>query len=517
MSKAVFRGLVPLVVLGALLFRLPGLGLRPMHHDEANQALKFGRLLETGEYRYDPADHHGPSLYYLSWVLAKALGRTTLAELDETDLRLLPALFGAGTVLLILAFAGAVGRAAALAAGALAAVSPAFTYYSRFYIQESIFVFFIAGFALALWKYRTRPSPGWAAAAGLAAGMMFATKETSVIVFAAVAAAILLTRALLGKRPGVIDGKRAAPLLLRDLALGAGAAAATAVLLFSSFLRNPRGLLNSLLAFQNYFAKSGDPGFHAHPVGYYIGLLTYSRDGGLVWSESLILALACLGIIAAIKMREEFRAAVAITTILTAAVFSLISYKTPWNALPFHLGFVILAGVGADFIFRSIRKMPIKAAAGVLLGAGLFHLGWQSGQANFRYPADPRNPYVYAQTSPDYERLVKRVDEIMPFLTGGAQALIKVVCGPYETWPLPWSLRRRPNTGYWTDAVEAGIAAGATDGAQIVIASEEQAARIRPVLQDTHHAEFYGLRPDVLLTLFIADGPWERFVNERRR
>jgi predicted membrane-bound mannosyltransferase len=98
MSKTVFRGLVPLVVLGALLFRLPSLGLRPMHHDEANQAMKFGTLLETGEYRYDPADHHGPSLYYLTWVLAKTLGRTTTASLDEAMLRLLPALFGAGTV-----------------------------------------------------------------------------------------------------------------------------------------------------------------------------------------------------------------------------------------------------------------------------------------------------------------------------------------------------------------------------------------------------------------------------------
>jgi len=519
MSKSAFRGLVPLVILGALLLRLPGLGLRPMHHDEANQALKFGRLLETGEYRYDPSDHHGPSLYYLSWILARALGRTTLASLDEADLRLLPALFGAGTVLLLLFFAGAVGRAAALAAGALAAASPAFTYYSRFYIQESIFVFFIAGFALALWKYRTRPSPGWALAAGAAAGMMFATKETSVIIFAAVAAAMAGTRLLLGKRRAAPAGMRAAP--LRDLALGAGAAAATAALLFSSLLRHPTGVLDALLAFPNYLAKSGDPGFHAHPAGYYIGLLTYSRSGGLVWSESLILALACLGIIAAIRSREEFRAAAALAALLAAAVFSLISYKTPWNALPFLLGFVILAGVGADFVFRSIKKIPVKAAAGVLLGAGLLNLGWQSCQANFRYPADPRNPYVYAQTSPDYERLVKRVDEITPFLPGGDQALIKVVCGPYETWPLPWSLRRHPNTGYWTDAASAGIgssaATGASPDAQLVIASEDQAARIRPALQEAYHAEFYGLRPDVLLTLFIAHEPWERFLSERRR
>jgi uncharacterized protein (TIGR03663 family) len=513
MSKAAFRGLVPLVLLGALMLRLPALGLRPMHHDEANQAVKFGRLLETGEYRYDPADHHGPTLYYLSWILAKVEGRATLASLDEAGLRLLPALFGAATVLLLLGFAGAAGRGAALAAAAFVALSPAFGYYSRFYIQESIFVFFIAAFGLALWTYVRRPSAGRAAAAGLAAGLMFATKETSLIVFAALAAALLLTRAILGRAEGTAPLKPAA--LAGHWAAGLGAAAGISALFFSSFFRHPRGVLDAVLAIPGYLAKSGDPGFHAHPLGYYFGLLTYSKSGGLVWSESLILALACLGIIAAIRTRDRFRVAAAIATLLAAAVFSLISYKTPWNALPFFLGFALLAGIGVDFLFRALRRAPLRAAAAVLLGAGLLHLGWQSAQANFRYPADPRNPYVYAQTLTDYEKLMRRLDELTPFLPGREAALIKVVCGPYETWPLPWSFRRRPNVGYWTDAAAAG--AFAPETAPIVIASEDQAAKLRPALEGAYHEEFYGLRPDVLLTLFVADGPWQRFLGERRR
>jgi uncharacterized protein (TIGR03663 family) len=512
MSKPVFRGLVPLVVLAALLLRLPGLSLRPMHHDEANQAMKFGTLLETGEYRYDPADHHGPSLYYLTWILAKALGRTTTASLDETTLRLLPALFGTGTVVLLLLFAGAMGRAAALAAGLLAALSPAFTYYSRFYIQETIFVFFIAAFALALWKYRERPTAVRAAAAGVAAGLMFATKETSVIIFAAVGAAVLSTRGLKKEGDGAspAEGK---PRPLRDLCLGAGLAAFTAAVLFSSFFQHPRGILDSVLAFGNYFAKSGDPGFHAHPVGYYIGLLTYSRNGGLVWSESLILALACLGTIAAVRKRGEFPAAAALASIFAAAAFSLLAYKTPWNVLPFHFGFIVLAGVGTEYLFRVLRKAPLKIVAGILLGAGLLHLAWQSGQANFRYPADPRNPYVYAQTIPDYQKLIKRVDDVSAVLPDRDKSLIKVVSGPYETWPLPWSLRRYAHVGYWPDAA----AAGGFEDAAMVIASEEQAARIRPLIADKFHEEFYGLRPDVLLTLFIRNESWDRFLEGRGR
>ena len=62
-----------------------------MHHDEANQAIRFGQLLETGDYRYDAADHHGPTLYYLTLPAAWLRGQHTTASLDERTLRLVPA------------------------------------------------------------------------------------------------------------------------------------------------------------------------------------------------------------------------------------------------------------------------------------------------------------------------------------------------------------------------------------------------------------------------------------------
>ena len=74
------------VVLG-LAFRLAWLDLRPMHHDEANQAVRFGQLLETGEYRYDRNDHHGPTLYYLTLPSAWLRGQHDTASLDEWTLR----------------------------------------------------------------------------------------------------------------------------------------------------------------------------------------------------------------------------------------------------------------------------------------------------------------------------------------------------------------------------------------------------------------------------------------------
>ena len=65
-----------------------------MHHDEANQAVKFGALLETGAYQYDRNDHHGPTLYYLTlpsaWLRGQAtpgVARRADAEARARDLR----------------------------------------------------------------------------------------------------------------------------------------------------------------------------------------------------------------------------------------------------------------------------------------------------------------------------------------------------------------------------------------------------------------------------------------------
>jgi predicted membrane-bound mannosyltransferase len=69
------------LLVGALaagvLLRLPQLGMRPMHTDEAVHAIKFGALLETGTYRYDKNEYHGPTLNYLTllpaWLLSRRL------------------------------------------------------------------------------------------------------------------------------------------------------------------------------------------------------------------------------------------------------------------------------------------------------------------------------------------------------------------------------------------------------------------------------------------------------------
>ncbi|MGH7944712.1 MAG: hypothetical protein ACREF9_06865, partial [Opitutaceae bacterium] len=90
-----------LVTLVAFWLRTHDLDRRPMHADEANQAVKLGQLLDAGHYEFDPRDHHGPTLYYAAVPVAWLRGERSLATLTETSVRLVPALFGTFSVVLL--------------------------------------------------------------------------------------------------------------------------------------------------------------------------------------------------------------------------------------------------------------------------------------------------------------------------------------------------------------------------------------------------------------------------------
>ncbi|MDH4219605.1 MAG: TIGR03663 family protein [Candidatus Aminicenantes bacterium] len=510
-KKAAFFGLFLLVVCAALLFRTVRLDLRPMHHDEANQAVKFGDLLEKGTYRYDPNEHHGPSLYYLSLPFAWISSGTSFASLDEKTLRMVPAIFGVGVVLLLLLLRGGYSSSTIFFSGILAAVSPVMVYYNRFYIQETLLVFFLVGAIATSWRYHQDRTWGWAAATGFFCGMVYATKETSLIVFGSLIASLLLAR-IFEKRNG-----RKGFILSHFLAF-LGTALVSSFLLFSSFFQNPRGILDSVVAFRTYFERAAEAGFHSYPWSYYLKMLAFSRYGdGPIWSEALILVLALVGCIAAFRPGSDkdshplFMRFVCFYAIVSTAIYSLIPYKTPWNMLPFYIGIVLLAGNGTAFLLESSKKLIIQSLIVVILGVGFYHLGMQSFRANFEYHADPRNPYVYAQTSMDFLNLVHRIDDLAQYHPDRREMLIKVITYADEAWPLPWYLRGFSRVGYWEEAEEAGD----MSEAPLIISSVDKTEKLWSRLKETHQAEFYGLRPEVLLILHIKKDLWDEFLEKK--
>src|SRR5262249_7739881 len=139
---------------------------------------------------------------------------------------------------------------------------------------------------------------------------------------------------------------------------------------------------------------------------------------GPIWSEGLIFALAIVAVLAAFIRKgaadanTSFVRFLALYSLLLMAAYSLIAYKTPWCLLSFWHGMILLAGVGAVVLVEVARRPLARLAAGTLLLAAAFQLAAQAWATSIPYASDPRNPYVYAQTSPDLLNLVRKVQQI---------------------------------------------------------------------------------------------------------
>ncbi|MBK5299499.1 MAG: TIGR03663 family protein [Vicinamibacteria bacterium] len=504
MTRAGVGALVAIALTAGLALRVARLDTRPMHNDEANQAIKFGTLLEHGEYRYDAYDHHGPTLYYLSLPAAWLRGQATLASLDEHTLRGVTAVVGTATILLLPLLSAGIGRTAVATSAWLLALSPAMVFYSRMYIQESLFACFTLAFVIALGRVAMGGSLAWATLAGVAAGLAVATKETSVIVLPVAMGACAISWWSLG------PGQPMAPLAdgrwQRAALVSLAVAAAVAALFYSSFLANPGGVLEPFRAAGTYLDRGLDPADHVHPWHYYLGLLAYSSSGGLRWSEGLVLGLAAVGAVTAWK-RDFWARYLTCNVAISAAIFSAIRYKTPWNLLPFYVGAIVLAGIGFSALVHATSSRAVRGALAVALVIASGQLGGQAWRASVTYASDPRNPYVYAQTVPDAVRMATRIRELAAVHPDGARMQVSVIAAPHEQWPLPWYLRAMPLVGYWTAPGDALALQ-----APVVVASMDHTAALDGALGDRYVSEFFGLRPEVLLTLYIERGLWERFL-----
>jgi uncharacterized protein (TIGR03663 family) len=468
---------LPLAILAvvALGVRTWDLDRRPMHADEANQAVKTGALLEGRGYAFDPADHHGPTLYYAALPVAWLRGERTLAELSETTVRLVPALAGTAAVLLLYFFCRPAGPRGAFLAAAFIALSPPAVYYGRYFVQESLLLAFTLGLLLAGRHWWRTGHPGWALAAGACAGLMQATKASTPLFLLAALIALAVAR----------PGRPASRQLFRDIALAGAAALLLAGLFYSSFGTNLRGLADALGTYGSNLHRLSAGTAHDKPWWYYFTLLGWHQDGGVLTHQVALSAFALVGVALAIcPASGPLLRGMTVFTGLILVVFSAIAYKTPWHALHFAPGLAVLAA-SALTVGSGRRWISTVFAAVVLLSLGL-----QVRLTSFQRPADERNPYAYVHTSPDVRKLRPLVEAALAAQPTGPVRVISE-----EAWPLPWYLRGLPNVGYW-------ITVPAECDAPLVIASAGLATEVQARLHGTYETRFIGLRPGFTLVVF---------------
>jgi uncharacterized protein (TIGR03663 family) len=515
MKRAIFAlVLMGLILVAAGVARLTHLDERPMHADEAVHAVKFGDLLQRGQYRYDPNEYHGPTLNYLSLPLIRSLGIRTIAEVRPSHLRALVALGGVALVALTWCLRRSLGYGAVLLGSALAAGAPSMVFYSRYYIQETLLVLFTFLVIVCLYRARgiqvvaERPDPkrqlrrhAWLLGAGVGVGLMHATKETCIIAWGAMVLAWGVTWAwerLAGwERPSAPSARGAL-----SIAIMIVAAVCVSVGFYSSFGTSASGPGDSVRTYLNYFDRAsgyGEAQEHVQAWYYYLRMLVLPGQVG--WTEAGIVVLALVGIAAGASGNARALGPVppamvrflTVYTLVLLGVYSAIPYKTPWCVLGILHGLVLLAGIGGASLVRLPSRKLSKVPGLLLVLAIVAHLGVQAWWVSFPEPSTPESPYAYSPTSPDVPRLAGLISDLADASGHGLEMPVQVVFPDADYWPLPWYLRRLTHVD-WSDQVPGS-------GAAPVIIT-------RPGMEAELSAQLYERLPAGLRRIYVrAEGP----------
>ncbi len=506
--------------------RLPQLQQRPIHTDEAVNAVKFGQLLEENFYQYNPKEYHGPTLYYFTLVPAWLNGIDEFEDLGEVTLRIVPVFFGLLLILMSLLLLDGLGRPATVIAAGLTAISPAFVFYSRYYIHEILLVFFAFGIIVCGYRYTRSKNIKWALLTGMFLGLCHATKETCIIAFGSMLLALLLTLTMQHKEMGSIWNVRKS-IKPNHLIAAIVTAVIVSVLLYSSFLTNPSGIPDSLRAYALYFSRASEHQLHIHPWYYYLKTLIYFRvAGGGAWSEALIVLLAAVGFIVAMLRKPllstnfHLLRFIAFYTAIMTVLYSVIPYKTPWCMLGFLHGMILLAAVGVVAIVKLVPNILVRVLISLVLVAGAGHLAWQGYLASYKFYADTCNPYVYSHTGSDVFKITRRMEEIARVHPDGYKMSVQVICPEGDYWPLPWYLRLFSNVGWWNEVDESAPAAPV-----IITSPIAESALMRKLYELPPPGKknlyvplfdsYTELRPQVELRGYITKDLWDHFQKHQ--
>ena len=486
-NNRVWLILIVLAIFAGTAWRAAHLDDRPLHADEAVQAWQTHQLLSGEGYRYDPFDRHGPTLYYGAAALHRLRGGSA-ADFDDRSARRFSLAIGIATFVLI----GWGSRTAGfpMATGALAVSLLAFetlsSVYHTYFVQEATLAFLLWGFIfLALNGSNQRPLIKALFMGGIM-GLAQASKEITPIYIGLAIGALFLTR----------KESKWRPTLNQLIAVGLGFIVPYLVL-YSSFGAHPAGIVDGV---KHYFLQIGrlSESPHSYPWWHHLKTLGILKTGGPNWGQYILLALALAG--GASALRSEAKRAHRVTAIFTFALLvfhSVVSYKTPWLLLTPMLGLVILA---AEFLVLVGRRSQAGLyIAGVLALLAISQSYAKSSLALDRYPGDVRNPYFYEQAPRSLSKLPERIALLQSKQT---EPLKVAVISPEHAWPLPWYLRSEKAIGFFAEAPEA---LSKWD----VVIWDDQLGEVPPELEEFPIAEFYGLRPSVMLYTFVQGPIWE--------
>jgi uncharacterized protein (TIGR03663 family) len=506
-SLTIWQILAMAILLVAAILRLYMLTDKVFHHDEGVNGNFMVSLFRNGYYHYDPANYHGPTLYYAA-LLVSSIASFFVGKdgLNDFTVRLVTVIFGMGVVWLLLCMKKWLGRFGSLVAASLAAVSAGFVFFSRYFIHEILFVFFTLGVIVALLKFSETRRPKYMTLAAMSLGLLGATKETWIITVGVWLIAIPCTWLWMKLRGRTTDNfwsldlrrtEISRPKLDKEISapvdvpwskarlaiVASSVFAATWITFYSSFFTNfPQGLIDSVTTY-TFWTRTSE------------AANVYDWSKYFDWmgrAELPILIFGICGIVSALaKARTRFSVFTAFWAMGVFAAYSLIPYKTPWLALSIILPFVIISGYWFEQL--SARRSLTAVLYIVLVIAAIIETRQAIEISFFRYD-DTSETYSYAHSNRDFLNLIHEIEKIAAGNPAGKEIGITEMSPEY--WPMPWYLRDYTHTGYWghIEATEEPI----------IIAHQSQLPQINVKFGDRYRLiGEYDLRPGNKLYLYL--------------
>ena len=520
--ERVWQVAVVLVLAAAVLLRFVYLEINPLHHDEGVNGWFLTRLVRDGAYAYDPQNYHGPTLYFITLVPAFLLEKVLRVGMSVFMLRGVTSLFGVGLVWLVLSLRGRVGAVGALAGAALLAVSPGAVYQSRYFIHETLFVFFTLGIVVAALRFDETGEAKYLMLAFVTAALLFATKETAFISAGVLALAwgvawgwTRLARRVGWERfagswrdesgadfprpgaepaprapsPGALGGFGGAQRFGLLLAAGLALFVAIYLLFYSSFFTNWKGVSDSVETFKFWSRTGMKEVAHAKRFDTYLDWL--QQEEGPTYVLGLLGAAW-----AVLRARNRFAVFAGAWAFGLLAAYSLVKYKTPWLSLNFAVPMAIVGGyaVGEAYAWARGRALWRGFVVGCLAAALAVSL-FQCVRLNFFRYDDDSYPYVYSHTRREFLQMLSEVERFGE--RAGTREGTPVALASPDYWPIPWYMRDYTALGY-------NASAPFTQPLVILNKSQEEAD---PNLRTSLAARYrrvgeYPLRPGVDLVLY---------------
>jgi uncharacterized protein (TIGR03663 family) len=352
----------------------------PLHHDEGVNGNFLVSLVRNGTYTYDPNNYHGPTVYYFAaiipWVARffGGVGARDQYGLTTFNIRLVTVAFGIATIVLALMLRKRLGSIGALSAAALIAISPGAVYLSRYFIHESLYVFFTLGIIVAAMKYYDTGASVYMILAAISAALMTATKETWIINGPVLLIALVTTTVYFWAR-GRLQGRKSesagqtgeflerfgGPISVATVALMAFTVFIVVnVFFYSSFFKNyPKGVNDALQTLSLWRKRTNE---HAHPFLQYFEWLRQE--------EAPLLLLGAVGAGIAIWLANNRLALfLAQWSFGLLIAYSLVKYKTPWIGLNFIVPLALTGGYTLNHLYKRRNEpwSPLLITVGGIL------------------------------------------------------------------------------------------------------------------------------------------------------